>query len=710
LSIKKYICLSLFLLKGLCLFAFTDTLTLHDNESKLINRNYFTQLEDPGRHLTFSDVLKSTAFKTSQTALPRLRVTNSVLWLKLTLVNKTSQPYIPISINASVIDHFDLYFIGITSGHVAHLHAVPGKKGNLLPVANMINCTILPDSTRTIYLRIESNVSSIIPIEFSSAGQYFEKHSFKNISFWVFMGVVLVMALYNLLLYFIVKDKSYLYYVAYIVFLGLVQALTRNYGYSLVTPTLYNNYLVPFSRIFFWISILLFITEFLQLRDQNKYIFRFTISLSFLFTTPILFIATDHFNIAYGLITFLVSLGTVSLLGIGIWMYMQGYKPAKFFMLGWFLFLLSILVSIGRSRGYVPYNNFTADIVLLTSTIELVLFSIALADKINFYRDQNNDTQSLALRIARENERLITQQNILLESKVNERTRELLESNQNLTRLIENLQSAQSQLVETEKMASLGQLTAGIAHEINNPINFVKSNVKPLKLDLEELFVLLDKYAQLEKESNSAEDVDNVTAYKNKIDIDFIRSEITELLNGIEDGASRTAEIVQSLRAFSRTDEVELKLTDINKAILNTLVILRSTIPYYIEITPVLNKLPLLNCYPGKISQVLMNIIQNGIQAIVEKKEHHRESLLIETTDYPENITIKITDTGVGMTDKVKQKIYDPFFTTKDVGKGTGLGLSIVFGIIEKHHGHIEVTSKPGKGTTFLIMLPKTLV
>jgi signal transduction histidine kinase len=181
------------------------------------------------------------------------------------------------------------------------------------------------------------------------------------------------------------------------------------------------------------------------------------------------------------------------------------------------------------------------------------------------------------------------------------------------------------------------------------------------------------------------------------------------LLNGIEEGASRTAEIVQSLRAFSRTDEVELKLTDINKTLLNTLVILRSSIPYYIEIKPVLNKLEPLNCYPGKINQVFMNIIHNSIQAIVEKKEHDKESILIETKDYPENITIEITDTGVGMDDKVKQKIYDPFFTTKDVGEGTGLGLSIVFGIIEKHHGHIEVTSEPGKGTSFLIMLPKTL-
>ncbi|MBW4889464.1 sensor histidine kinase [Mucilaginibacter sp. HMF5004] len=696
-------------LLSLRILASTDTLTLHGNETKLINKNYFTALEDPTRNLTINDILKNAGFKTWSSSLPSLKVSNPVIWLKLVLRNKTNQPYIPISINASVIECFDLYIPGKSGEHPVHLSVNNNNKQTLLPKANMINCTLMPDSARTIYLRIESNVPNSIPIEFSSAERYFERYSSKTITFGIFMGIVIIMMFYNLLLFFVVKENSYLYYVAYIIFLGVSQALTRNYGYSLVNPSLYNNYLVPFSRIFFWLSILLFVTEFLQLRNQNKNIFKFTMGLAFLFATPILFIATNNFNFAYGLITVLVSLGCISLLAIGIYMYKKGYKPAKFFMLGWCLFLISVLVSVGRSKGYVPYNDFTADIVLITSTIELVIFSIALADKINFYRSQNIDSQSLALRIARENERLITEQNIMLESKVVERTRELLESNRSLTRLIENLKEAQFQLVETEKMASLGQLTAGIAHEINNPINFVKSNIKPLKLDMDEVFTLLDMYSSLEQAPIEKAKYDDIIKYKENIDLNYIKTEITELLNGIEDGAARTAEIIQSLRAFSRTDEVELKLTDINKTILSTLVILRSSIPYYIEITPVLDKLPMLNCYPGKISQVFMNIIQNGIQAIIEKEEHQKESILIVTKDYPENITIEITDTGVGMTEKVKQKIYDPFFTTKDVGEGTGLGLSIVFGIIEKHQGHIEVTSEPGKGASFLIMLPKTL-
>ena len=197
--------------------------------------------------------------------------------------------------------------------------------------------------------------------------------------------------------------------------------------------------------------------------------------------------------------------------------------------------------------------------------------------------------------------------------------------------------------------------------------------------------------------------------YKQSIDIDFLKQEILTLLDGIEDGATSTAEIVQSLRTFSRTDEKTLKLVDVNKAILNTLILLRSSIPYSIEIKPVLNKLPLLNCYPGKINQVLINLINNGIQAIKAKEHQHNDSISILTKDDPEYIIIEIADTGIGMSKEIKQKIFEPFFTTKEVGEGTGLGLSIVFGIIEDHQGKIDVRSETGKGTVFIITLPKNL-
>jgi two-component system NtrC family sensor kinase len=266
------------------------------------------------------------------------------------------------------------------------------------------------------------------------------------------------------------------------------------------------------------------------------------------------------------------------------------------------------------------------------------------------------------------------------------------------------------QLIETEKMASLGQLTAGIAHEINNPINFVSSNVSPLRLDFDELFTLLNKYQQAANNPDKPELLDEANAFNDKVDSGFVKEEILTLLSGIEEGATRTAEIVQSLRTFSRMDELVLVKANINTAVLSTLVILRSSIPYYIEIKPILDKLEPLNCYLGKLNQALLNLINNSIQAIKEKETHRNESIHIYTHDREDHVIIIIKDTGIGMTEKVKQRIFEPFFTTKTVGEGTGLGLSIVFGIIEKHHGTIQVQSEPGLGSTFTITIPKNLM
>jgi two-component system NtrC family sensor kinase len=693
----------------------TDTLTIHNNESGLLTRNFFTQVEDPGGLMSIRHVMASNArFRHKDLELPFIKYTDSVIWIKFILRNKTTQPYLPVSVNYGIIDGFDLYVVNVKNNQIIHLGSTDlhNNKYNSKQIGRIINCPVLPDSASTIYLRIKSNDSMALPIKVESADLFLKDNVADNLTLGFFMGIIVIMVLYNLLLFILVRDVSYLYYVLYIVFLGLTQWQIRGLGTTIfpVNKSVLNSYIIPITRVCFWYAILLFVYEFLQLHQNilKKYS-RYYFLLYVVVSLPLIALLFKQTTITYSLITAGAFINAVALLIIGISLYVQGFKPAKFFMIGWSLFLITILVSIARNKGLVQYSNFTANLILYSSACELILFSVALADRINFYRKQNNEAQAVALTIARENERLITGQNFALENKVKERTQELIESNRNLSTTIENLKSAQIQLIDTEKMASLGQLTAGIAHEINNPINFVSANIKPLRMDFAEIFNLMAYYRELAADPANTNLQQKVNDYSKEIDIDFIKAEVLTLLDGIEDGASRTTEIVQSLRTFSRTDEPTLKPTDINRSILTTLVLLRSTIPYDIEIKPLLDKLPLLNCYPGKINQVFVNLINNSIQAIKAKPVHQNEHILITTKDYPENIVISITDTGAGMTEEVKQHIFDPFYTTKDIGEGTGLGLSIVFGIIEKHHGMIEVVSKPGEGTTFTVMLPKTL-
>jgi signal transduction histidine kinase len=280
--------------------------------------------------------------------------------------------------------------------------------------------------------------------------------------------------------------------------------------------------------------------------------------------------------------------------------------------------------------------------------------------------------------------------------------KQLEAANKALEKALGDLKSTQLQLIQSEKMASLGQLTAGIAHEINNPINFVSANISPLKRNLNDWIMLLEKYNALKNTEDVKLMLEQINQYKNEIGFDYTIEETMKLLNGIEEGSKRTAEIVKGLRSFSRLDEEEKKKSDINEGLESTLVLLQNKLKHQnIEIIKSFADLPLIECYPGQLNQVFLNLLTNGIDAIGS------DGKIFITTSIQENaIRISIRDNGPGMTEDVKQKIFDPFFTTKEAGKGTGLGLSISFGIIEKHNGKIDANSELGKGTEFVITLP----
>ena len=282
------------------------------------------------------------------------------------------------------------------------------------------------------------------------------------------------------------------------------------------------------------------------------------------------------------------------------------------------------------------------------------------------------------------------------------------ESYQKLDRALTDLKTAQRQLIQAEKMSSLGLLTAGIAHEINNPINFVSANINPLRRNLLEVREILDSYRTLQTASDIPMALATLKQKEKSIDLDYTVAEITALLDGIQEGASRTAEIVQGLRNFSRTDEQVIKLADLRQGIDSTLTLLHNKYKEHVEIIKEYGEIPEIECFAGQLNQVFMNILSNAIQAIVDNSPHKGNGKIwIRTRKLGnDSVEIRFKDNGTGMPEEVRKQIFDPFFTTKDVGVGTGLGLSISYGIIEKHGGTIEVESQPGHGTEFIITLP----
>jgi two-component system, NtrC family, sensor kinase len=273
------------------------------------------------------------------------------------------------------------------------------------------------------------------------------------------------------------------------------------------------------------------------------------------------------------------------------------------------------------------------------------------------------------------------------------RNRELAEGKAALERL-------QAQIVHSEKMASLGQLAAGIAHELNNPVGFIYGNMDILNTCLTELKELLNFYDKVDLPIEIKSQAD---AIKKRIDYETTIEDLNLIIGDCRDGAQRIRDIVQNLRTFSRLDEAEFKKTDIHEGIDSTIRLLSR---YYsadnISLIRDYGELPLVDAFAGQLNQVWMNLLVNAAQAVSAKGGEVR----ITTRAYEETVVVCVEDTGSGISPEHLNRIFDPFFTTKPVGEGTGLGLSISFGIIKRHNGTIEVKSRLDEGTAFIVTLP----
>ena len=288
----------------------------------------------------------------------------------------------------------------------------------------------------------------------------------------------------------------------------------------------------------------------------------------------------------------------------------------------------------------------------------------------------------------------------LLSEAFNDLSRRTFESQKALKGKIQELEKAnneirdtQAKLVHTAKMASLGQLVAGVAHELNNPIGFIYSNMSHLREYSQKLIHLVEVAETAPQ---------NLAAEKDKADLKYIVKDLPKLISSCEDGARRTRDIVLGLRNFSRLEESQVKLVDLHEGLENTLQLLSGELKNRIKVTKSFGAIPKVECYPSQLNQVFMNVLGNAAQAIDGDGEIH-----ITTKTLPDNrVEIAIRDSGKGMNKQTLEKIFDPFFTTKSLGRGTGLGLSISYGVIQKHGGEILVSSEVNKGTEFKIILP----
>ncbi|MUF02777.1 response regulator [Pseudomonas sp. CCM 7893] len=290
-----------------------------------------------------------------------------------------------------------------------------------------------------------------------------------------------------------------------------------------------------------------------------------------------------------------------------------------------------------------------------------------------------------------------------LERLVEQRTQALTQASQALQLEIDERKQLESQLVQSEKLASLGQLAAGVAHEINNPVGFISSNLGTLDSYFKQLQQMLDAYRQAEELIASGESLEQLKTLRTGMDLEFLKEDVPILIRESKEGIGRVVQIVKDLKDFSRVDnDQSWQWANLQQGIDSTLNIVASELKYKADVIKQYQALPEIECLASQINQVVMNLIINAAQAMGPE----RGTITISNGVEGKNVWLEVADNGCGIAPQSLQKIFDPFFTTKPVGEGTGLGLSLSYGIVKKHHGNISVSSELGKGTIFRVVLP----
>jgi len=604
-------------------------------------------LVDEAENLTIEDILGSKVLDSLFIASDPKEIdqgfSSHSVWIKFENLRDEERQFI---ISNAALDSIEVF--KIKNGEVAE-HIM---SGDALPFDTRevsINQFVfsLPSDYDNIIFRVRTEGVVSIPVKILNEADFIDHVSIHNIFNYIYVGFFLVIALLNIILFLRLRESLYIYYLLMVIASALIIGIDNGLFFKWIWPNkpqINAHALLFYATSFFMLRIfhVVYVTCVIIVICSFAGFYRMGIQL-----VTIMGLLTPFILITSGFIVFRKTLE----------------KSSLYYLVGWGIYSILIVIYILSFFGWVPVNTFTGNAIQIGQCAEITIIFLAVVDKIEFYKKQQEHTQQELIGI-------LENQTSLLESKVEERTHDLQEKNNELNKTLRHLKRTQAQLLQSEKMASLGTLTAGVAHELNNPLNFIRG-----------AYVNLSRYL----------------AAKGMAD-----PKVDELMRHIEFGVEKSANIVSGLNQFSRDNAPINEKCNIHDVIENCLLILKNKLTGKIEVVREYSaNIEAIPGNVGKLHQVFLNILTNAFQAI---KDQGRITI---TTAILENyVRVEIKDTGMGIREENLSKIFDPFFTTKDPGEGTGLGLSITYSLVEEHGGQILMSSVENEGTVVSVKLP----
>jgi signal transduction histidine kinase len=698
-DIMKFIILSIFFLLQLVASDAQSVIHLQDIKHwQCIGKHtaYFRDADNDNVQKILLPGVQS-QFKLYSQDTPNFGSTADAVWFRF-IVTKNADKDFFLQIGSAFIDSIALYAVNdnqVKETQLSGDNYVFSQRA-IKVTTFLFPLNVAAGASQVYFLRTKTMQPFFFPLRVGTLDAFMEDTHKLDFIQGIYLGFMLLIFLYNSFLYFSTKEKLYLFYVAYVASITWFMSTVFQYVFEYLWPALpmVNQYAVA-SPALTMLTATLFTREFLRTQKLAPRLHKF--STVFIIWAILVFILVfTPFKIAALMLAQLgIMLMAIYFLIAGVTMFRKGYQPAKFYLAAWSFLILGFIAAILETVNVLPVMPYVNS-MQIGSAIEVTLLSLALADRINMYKKQREEAQAKALEIAREKAQLILQQNIMLEQKITERTMALTQS-------LDELKGAQAQLVQSEKMASLGELTAGVAHEIQNPLNFVNN------------------FSEVNNEL-----IEELKSQKSKLKIE----EQDELLNDIFQNnerikyhGKRADAIVKGMLQHSQSSKGQKEPTNVNALADEYLRLsyhgLRAKDKSFNADfkTDFDNSIGKINIIPQDIGRVLLNLINNAFYAVNERRKITKESLptgqagyqptvFLSTKRTGGKVILTVKDNGNGIPQNIVDKIFQPFFTTKPAGEGTGLGLGLSYDIIKAHGGEIKVETKEGEGTEFIIQLP----